>query len=85
MPQLPRRDEDRVQELLDLRVAHLGLAEYLTDEVNGFKFHLINVTWLVSLNNQDGTDHMGGYHYVEKEFLVGLWSRVDWWVGCWVF
>ena len=63
--QLPWRDEYRVEEFLHLGVAQLGLAEYLTDEVDG-SLYLVNVTWLVSFDDQGGADHISGCRDVEK-------------------
>jgi len=53
-----------------LWVACLGLAEYFTDEVNQ-SLHLVDVTRLISFDDQDGTHHIGGGGDVqEKDFLV---------------
>ena len=48
-----------------LGVAQLGLAEYFTDEVNG-SLYLVDVVWLVSFDDQGGTDHVCGWRDVEE-------------------
>ena len=74
VPELPSFDENRIEQLLHLGVACLGLAEYFTDEVNQ-SLHLVDMTRLVSLDDQDGAHHVGGGGDVhEKDFPV-IWCN----------
>ena len=66
--QLPRCDEDHVEEFLYLRIAHLGLTEYFTDEVDG-SLYFVDMAWLVSFDDQGGADHVRGCHDVEEQHL----------------
>ena len=62
---LPCSDENHIEELLYLRVAQLGLAEYFTDEVNG-SLYLVDMAWFVSFDDQGGADHVRGCRDVEE-------------------
>ena len=63
--QLPGRDEDRVEEFLHLRIAQLELTEYFTDEVDG-SVYFVDVTRLISFNDQGATDHVRSCRDVEE-------------------
>ena len=65
MAQLPRRDEDGVEEFLHLRIAQLGLAAYFTDEVNR-SLYFVDMARLVSFDGQGGADHMSSCRDVEE-------------------
>ena len=69
---LPFSDENRIEELLYLRVAQLGLAEYFTDEVDR-SLYLVDVTQLVSFDEQDDTHHIGGGGDVQEEDFPVFW------------
>jgi hypothetical protein len=64
--QLSPRQDHRVQQLLNLWVADLGLGQYLTDEVDlpldGQCMPLFS-----SLNHDRGTDHLRGSGDVDQE------------------
>ena len=70
-------DEDGVQQLLHLWVACVGLAEYFTDEVNR-SLHLVDVTWLVSFDDQGSANHMSSSCYVELGLLVVQRCEYGW-------
>jgi hypothetical protein len=55
-----------------LGVAYHGLAEYFTNEVNQ-SLHLVDMTWLVSFDDQDGTHHVGGGGDVQEEDFPVFW------------
>ena len=57
----------------------LGLAEYFTDEVDR-SLHLVDVTRLISLNDQDGAHHIGCGGNVQEDFPV-FWCCEDMWRG----
>ena len=51
-------------------VACLGLADYFADEVDR-SLHLVDVSWLVSLDDQDDAHHIsGGGDVQEKDFPI---------------
>ena len=75
---LPCSDENRIEELLYLRVAQLGLAEYFTDEVDG-SLYLVHVTWLILFDNQGHTDHVGSRRDLEEQSLSVFWRCEDGW------
>jgi hypothetical protein len=64
--ELPGCDEDRVEELLDLLIVHLGVTKYFTNEVER-SLNLLDVSWLISLDDKDSANHMGGSHDVEEQ------------------
>jgi hypothetical protein len=55
--QLSLGEEDGVQELLDLRVVHLGVGQDFTDEVDR-TLHFEGVTLLLSFHHDGGTHHL---------------------------
>ena len=75
---LPCSDENRIEELLYLRVAQLGLAEYFTNEVDG-SLYLVHVTWLILFDNQGHTDHVGSHRDLEEQSLSVFWRCEDGW------
>ena len=50
----------------------LGLSQYFTDEVDG-SLHLVNVTQLVALDEQNSTHHAGSGGNVQEEDFPGFW------------
>ena len=61
---------------MHLGVAHFGLTEYFTDEVDR-SLHLVDVSWLVSLDDQDDAHHIsGGGDVQEKDFPI-FWCCLD--------
>ena len=62
-----------------MRVACLGLAQYFTDDLDG-SLHLIDVTRLVALDDQDGAHHVGSGGDVQEDFPV-FWCCQDGWRG----
>ena len=63
--QLPRCDEDHVEEFLHLRIAHLGLTEYFTDEVDG-SLYFVDMARLVLFDDQGSADHVRSCRDVEE-------------------
>ena len=57
----------------------LGLAEYFTDEVER-SMHRVDVTRLVSLNDQDGAHNISCGGSVQEDFPV-FWCSEDTWRG----
>ena len=53
-------------------VTCLVLVEYFTDEVDG-SLHVVGVTQLVALDDQDGTHHVGSGGNVQEEDFPVFW------------
>ena len=64
--QLPPRQNHRVQQLLNLWVADLGLGQYLTDEVDR-PLDGQCMPFFSSLNHDRGVDHLSGSGGVDQE------------------
>jgi hypothetical protein len=62
--QLSSGDEDNIQELLDLRVACLGVRQDFTNEVD-WTLDLEGMTLLLPFHYNDGTHHLSGGHDVQ--------------------
>ena len=76
MTQLPLGDQDGVKELLDLRVASLGVEQDLINEVYGV-LHFEGVSLFLPLYHQGGTDHLCGVRYVEQgQLSIGQGTRI---------
>jgi hypothetical protein len=70
-------DKDSIQELLDLRVAHLGVRQDFTDEVD-WTLDLEGVTLLLPFHYDGDTHRLSGGHDVQQEWLLlGPWHK-DW-------
>ena len=65
---------------MHLRVVCLGLAEYFTDEVDR-SLHLVDVTRLISLDDQDGAHNVGCGGDVQEEDFPFFWCCKDGWRG----
>jgi hypothetical protein len=74
--QLPPRQDHRVQQLLNLRVADLGLGQYLTDEVNR-PLDGQSMPFFLSLNHDRGADHLSGSGDVDQEGFSGGGGHQD--------
>jgi hypothetical protein len=80
MLKLSAREDDRVEQLLDLRVAHLCVREYFTDEVNR-PLNGEDVSFLASLDYYGRADHLGGRGDIEEERFGRFWRDEDRWRG----
>jgi hypothetical protein len=74
--QLPPRQNHRVQQLLNLRVADLGLRQYLTDEVDR-PLDGQCMPFFSSLNHDRGADHLSGSSDVDQEGFSGSGRHQD--------
>jgi hypothetical protein len=68
--QLPPRQDHRVQQLLNLWVAKLGLGQYHTDEVD-WPLDGQCMPLFSSLNHDRGADHLSGSGDVDQEGFSG--------------
>jgi len=68
--QLRLGNQDGVQELLDLRVASLGVKQYLANKVYE-ALHFEGVSLFLLLYHQGGADQLCGGHNVEE------WLSID--------
>jgi hypothetical protein len=68
--QLPPRQDHRVQQLLNLWVADLGLGQYLTDEVD-WPLDGQCMPLFSSLNHNRGANHLSGSGDVDQEGFSG--------------
>ena len=68
--QLPPRQDHRVQQLLNLWVADLGLGQYLTDEVD-WPLDGQCMPFFSFLNHDRGANHLGGCGNVDQEGFSG--------------
>jgi len=66
--QLPPRDQDGVQELLDLGVASLRIGQDFANEVYG-TLHLEGVSLFFPFYHQGGADHFRGGRNVKQEWF----------------
>jgi hypothetical protein len=74
--QLPPRQDHRVQQLLNLWVADLGLGQYLTDEVDR-PLDGQHMPFFSSLNHDRGADHLSGSGDVDQEGFSGSRGHQD--------
>jgi hypothetical protein len=77
MAELTGRDQDRVQQLLDLRVASFGLVEHFADEVDR-SLHFVCMPSLLALDDDGRTDNPGHCSNVDQECFAGLWYGHNW-------
>jgi hypothetical protein len=76
VPQLPPCQNHRVQQLLNLWVADLGLGQYLTDEVDR-PLDGQCMPFFSSLNHDRGADHLSGSGDVDQEGFSGSRGHQD--------
>ena len=76
MSQLPPRQDHRVQQLLNLWVADLGLGQYLTDEVD-WPLDGQCVPLFSSLDHNRGANHLSGRGDVDQEGFSASWRHPD--------
>ena len=69
VPQLALCDEDHVEELLDLRVPHLGVGQDLADEVHR-TLYLQGMAFFLPFHYQGCADDLRCGCYVEEERLA---------------
>jgi hypothetical protein len=62
--ELAPREDHRVEQLLDLWVARLGLGQYIADVVHR-PLDRQSVPFLNSLHHDNDADHLGGRSHVE--------------------
>jgi hypothetical protein len=74
--QLPSCQNHRVQQLLDLWVADLGLGQDLTDEVDR-PLDGQCMPFFSSLNHDRGADHLSGSGDVDQEGFSGIGGHQD--------
>jgi hypothetical protein len=74
--QLSPRQDHRVQQLLNLWVADLGLGQYLTDEVDR-PLDEQCMPLFSSLNHDRGADHLSGSGDVDQEGFSGSGGHQD--------
>jgi hypothetical protein len=74
--QLPPRQDHRVQQLLDLWVADLGLGQYLTDEVD-WPLNGQCMPLFLPLDHNRGSNHLSGRGDVDQEGFSGSWGHQD--------
>jgi len=71
MTELPRRDEEGIEQLLGLRVPCLGIDKDFADKLYR-PLHRVGLTDILSLCDEDRADHIGGCGDVQQEsFLIG--------------
>jgi hypothetical protein len=78
--QLPPRQDHRVQQLLNLGVADLGLGQYLADEVD-WPLDGQCVPFFSSLNHDRGANHLSGHGDVDQEGFSSSGRHQDGRVG----
>lgn len=61
--QLARSNQHSIQQLLNLRVLNLGLAQHLADEVN-WTLHLLDSAFLLMFDDNGRANHMSSCHNV---------------------
>jgi hypothetical protein len=74
--QLPPRQDHRVQQLLNLWVADLGLGQYLADEVD-WPLDGQCMPLFSSLNHNRGANHLSGRGDVDQEGFSGSGGHQD--------
>ena len=74
--ELTRRDQDGVQQLLDLRITSLGLIKNLTDEIYR-TLHLIGVPGLLAFDHDSCADDARDSGNVDQESFIRPWCRHD--------
>jgi hypothetical protein len=73
--QLFLSDKDSIQELLDLRVARLGVKQDFTDEVDR-TLDLEGMTLLLPFHHDGGTHHLSSGHDIQQEwFPLNRWHK----------
>jgi hypothetical protein len=77
VPELPLTDEHSVEELLDLRVADLGVGEDFADEVHG-PLHSMCVPFFLSFDHDGSANRERCRCDVEEERLLGSRGGEDW-------
>jgi hypothetical protein len=74
--QLPPCQNHRAQQLLDLRVADLGLGEHLADEVD-WPLNGQCMPLFLPLDHNRGANHLSGRGDVDQEGFSGSWGHQD--------
>jgi hypothetical protein len=74
--ELAPREDYRIQQLLDLRVARLGIGQDLADVIDR-PLYRQGVPFLRALHDDHGADHLGGRGHVELQGFTVLRWRED--------
>jgi len=77
VPELPGRDEDCIE---DLWIAHLGITEYFTDEVDR-PLYFVDLTQCITFDDKNHADHADGDCDVEKQGFSIIWDCEHMWFG----
>lgn len=76
LAELSGRNQDCIQELLDLQIPSLGLIQDFTDEID-WALDLVCMSCILSFNNNSCANHLGGCCNVDQEGLIRLWRYHD--------